>query len=88
MLDHFGEFPNKYRLLTWKYLLQLPLNSKAFNALVQNGIHTAYRNLGQTYNGKKLFKLQKIMSALAVWCPLVAHLDFLIEFVAQLSDFI
>ena len=30
MLKQYGEFPEKYRPLTWKYLLKLPLNKEAF----------------------------------------------------------
>ena len=30
MLKQFGEYPEKYRFLTWKHLLGLPLNRDAF----------------------------------------------------------
>ena len=30
MLKQYGEFPEMYRPLTWKYLLKLPLNKEAF----------------------------------------------------------
>jgi len=30
MLNTFGEYPEKYRFLTWKYLLELPLNKENF----------------------------------------------------------
>jgi hypothetical protein len=33
MLDQFGEFPAKYRLLTWKTLLQLPMAQEAYETL-------------------------------------------------------
>ena len=30
LLKQYGQFPDKYRTLTWKYLLKLPLNKEAF----------------------------------------------------------
>jgi hypothetical protein len=30
MLKQFGEYPDKYRFLTWKHLLGLGLNKEAF----------------------------------------------------------
>lgn len=33
-LTNFGEYPVKYRLLVWRFLLQLPENRTAYNALV------------------------------------------------------
>ena len=38
MLEQFGEFPEKYRLLTWKQLLRLPCNRTAFEKL-NSGTH-------------------------------------------------
>ena len=88
MLDHFGEFPEKYRLLTWKHLLHLPLNYSAFETLVQKGVHPAFRKLNQAYKGKKLARVEKVLSALANWCPLIAHLDFLTTITSTLVDLI
>lgn len=88
MLDLYGEFPEKYRLLTWKHLLSLPNHLSVFASLAQNDVHPAFRKLNQIFKGKKLARAQKILSALANWCPLIAHLDFIALFVSFLVDLI
>ena len=40
---------DKYRVLVWQSLLQLPGNTAAYQALASRGIHPAYENLGQSY---------------------------------------
>ena len=41
LLHAHGEFPAKYRLLTWRKLLRLPNNEDAYEALSSKGIHPA-----------------------------------------------
>jgi hypothetical protein len=48
-LLHFGEFPEKYRLLIWKVLLQLPENRTAFRALSDKEIHPTLKNFRSRY---------------------------------------
>lgn len=72
LLHRFGEFPEKYRLLIWRFLLRLPENNGAFRALVAKGVHPAFRDLHKRYpiNDTRLFRrLRRIVSALAFWSP-------------------
>jgi len=49
MLKQYSEFPDKYRVTTWQFLLQLPSNKDAFENLLARGIHPAYKNLHKKY---------------------------------------
>lgn len=84
MLQKHGEFPDKYRLLAWRYLLSLPLNKAAYEKLVSFGTHPAYRKLRQQHpiRSAKLFcRILRLLSALAYWCPLLAEVEYLPAFV-------
>eukprot|EP00826_Nyctotherus_ovalis_P008512 TRINITY_DN12208_c0_g1_i29.p1 TRINITY_DN12208_c0_g1~~TRINITY_DN12208_c0_g1_i29.p1 ORF type:complete len:827 (+),score=256.38 TRINITY_DN12208_c0_g1_i29:112-2592(+) len=84
MLQKYGEYPDKYRLVAWRYLLSLPLNKAAYEKLLSFGIHPAYRKLRQQHpiRSSKLFcRTQRLLSALAYWCPLLAEIDYLPAFV-------
>jgi len=71
MLKQFGEYPEKYRFLTWKHLLQLPSNKEAFNSLLRKGVHPAFKVLHKRYpiNSHRMYnKLVRTLSALGSWC--------------------
>lgn len=75
MLGQFGEYPEKYRFLTWKHLLQLPSNKEAFTALLRKGVHPAFKTLHRRYpiSSNRLYnKLVRTLSALGSWCPVFA----------------
>jgi hypothetical protein len=38
-LYHFGQFPDQYRTLIWRYLLKCPENVDLFQALIAKGTH-------------------------------------------------
>eukprot|EP00501_MAST-03F_sp_TOSAG23-6_P000809 GSMAST32.ASY1.ANO1.839.1 assembled CDS len=73
-------FPVKHRLLCWRFLLRLPENRVAFDALRQRGIHPAFKSLSDRYpikNRRLLARLQRILSALGHWSPVFAELPYL-----------
>ncbi|KNC48509.1 WD repeat-containing protein 67 [Thecamonas trahens ATCC 50062] len=80
LLLEYGEYPSKYRLLIWRFLLQVPSNSEAFEALVAKGVHVSWSRLAETYpiSSRKLFKLlERQVSALAHWAPIFGELSWL-----------
>ncbi|CAE1172894.1 TBC1 domain family member 31 [Acanthosepion pharaonis] len=79
LLGH-GEYPSKYRLFIWRSLLQLPENHLAYAALVDKGIHPAFACLHETYpvKSRRLLRLlQRVLSALAHWSPILAETKYL-----------
>ena len=84
MLTKFGEYPDKYRSLIWRYLLSLPLNKMAYENLLRLGIHPAYQDLRKKYpiESQRLFcRTQRILSALGHWSPFMCEVDYLPGFV-------
>ena len=80
MVKTFGEFPEKYRTLTWKYLLQLPLNRQAFQALIDRGVHPAFKSLHRRFpvDSYRLYnKLVRILSVIGHWSPIFLEVDWL-----------
>lgn len=49
MLKNYGEYPEKYRGLIWRYLLNLPLNKEAYGNLLDRGVHPAFEKLKDRY---------------------------------------
>lgn len=45
LLNAYGEYPNRYRLLIWEFLLQLPRNRDAFEVLQERGPHACADDL-------------------------------------------
>jgi WD40 repeat protein len=83
-LDKKGEFPIKYRPLIWRFLLQLPENSREYSDLVRRGIHPAYENLYLKYpvEDKRMYvRLQSTCSLLAHWSPIFAEVTYLPQMV-------
>ena len=80
MLTQFGQFPDKYRLITWRYLLELPLNKEAFQGLLSRGIHPSFKTLSKRFSvetARVYNKLVRILSALAHWSPIFAEVEYL-----------
>jgi hypothetical protein len=80
LLRNYGQYPDKYRLLIWGFLLQLPRNETAFDRLLSRGIHPNYAKLSEEYpikDQRLLRKLQKMLSALANWSPVFSNLSYL-----------
>jgi len=79
-LKKHGKYPDSHRILIWRYLLSLPLNTLAYENLLRLGIHPAYKKLRKTYpiKSQRLFlRTQRTLSALAYWCPILADIEYL-----------
>lgn len=48
-LKRFGGYPDKYRPMIWKFLLQLPENNEAQTALLCKGVNIAWKGLRDLY---------------------------------------
>ncbi|PNW86118.1 hypothetical protein CHLRE_02g074000v5 [Chlamydomonas reinhardtii] len=84
LLEAFGEYPAKYRLLIWDYLLQLPHNTSAFSALAGLGAHPAFKDLPAQLGLPSRAMAQRLastLSQLAHWCPVFAESSFLPDLV-------
>jgi len=84
ILSVYGEYPEKYRILVWRFLLQIPMNKEAFSNLLKKGTHPAFKDLHKKYpiESHKLFaRLERILSCLAYWSPIFAEVDYFPEFV-------
>ncbi|KAJ3352420.1 TBC1 domain member 31 [Allomyces javanicus] len=80
-LSHFGAYPDQFRPLVWRYLAQLPENRAAYDAFVAQGPHPAYGDRFAVHFPIKSPQLasatQRVLSALAHWAPLFAHVEYL-----------
>lgn len=80
LLHSFGEYPEKYRLLIWEFLLEIPQNSCAFEIIANKGLHPAFKHLKERFpclDKATLGRLSKTLSSLAHWCPLFGEVTFL-----------
>jgi hypothetical protein len=80
LLRSYGTYPEKYRLLIWTFLLQLPRNEQAYGLLTKRGGHPNYTNLSESYpirDQRLLRRLQKQLSAMAHWSPVFSNLSYL-----------
>ena len=80
MLKKCGKYDDERRVLIWRYLLSLPLNTLAYENLLKIGIHPAYKNLRKLYpiESQRLFcRTQRLLSALAYWNPILAEVEYL-----------
>ena len=76
LLHAHGEFPAKYRLLTWRKLLRLPNNEDAYDALTSKAIHPAMADLPERFpisDRTLLLRLQRVCSSLSHWSPIFAE---------------
>jgi hypothetical protein len=49
ILKEYGEYPDSYRFIIWKTILQIPYNKPAYMNLAEREIHPAYLNLEGKY---------------------------------------
>lgn len=80
LLRAYGAFPDKHRLTIWRFLMQLPENVDAHDALWRKGTHPSFASLHERFpmrSGQLLRRLSQTLSVLAHWCPLFAEVDFL-----------
>jgi hypothetical protein len=80
LLDAYGEYPEKHRLRIWKFLLEVPSNLDAHQALVSLGHHSAFDTLAQRFPIRDrvlLGRLDKTLSQLSHWAPVFAEVDYL-----------
>ena len=76
--------PDKYRTLTWRYLLKLPLDKENFQGLLARGVHPAFKDLHKRFPvaSYRLYnKLVRILSALGHWSPVMLDVTFLPQIV-------
>ena len=88
VLDQFGAFPDKYRLLAWKELLQLPLDRASFRKLALKEPNDRFSDFSRTKPAKVASRMQNLMSQLTEWCPLVPHIEFLPQALSNLAKVI
>lgn len=84
ILMQYGEYPNKFRFTIWRSLLDTPRNKSAYAALVDKGIHPAYKDIEKQFtihSSVTLKNLKRLLSCLAHWCPLFGVMKFLPGFV-------
>ena len=84
LLARHHVYPDKYREMAWKFLLETPNNVEQFKELSSKGIHSAFKHLNETHelrNHQLFSKLQAICSALAFYCPLFGEVEHLPELV-------
>lgn len=84
ILRQYNEYPEKYRILIWRFMLSLPLNKSSFESYLKKGIHPNFTNLDERFPVKSAHnfnKLVRILSALAYWCPVFAEIDYLPQIV-------
>jgi hypothetical protein len=80
LLRTYGRFPSKYRLTVWKFLLNVPGNTAAFEALCTRGIHPRFSDLELQWpvrDQRAMRNFQRILSALAHWSQVFADLPYL-----------
>ncbi|XP_023714197.1 TBC1 domain family member 31 isoform X2 [Cryptotermes secundus] len=84
ILKEFGEYPDSYRPLIWRTILQTPCNKAAYMNLVKREVHPAYLHLEEQYpleNRSVLKNLRRLLSCLAHWSSLFSEVKFLPLFV-------
>ncbi|KAL0821512.1 hypothetical protein ABMA28_004974 [Loxostege sticticalis] len=84
ILMQYGEYPDKFRSVIWRSLLNTPQNKIAYAALVDKGIHPTYRDIEKQFtihSSVTLKNLKRLLSCLAHWCPLFGVMKFLPGFV-------
>ena len=82
-LRDYGVFPSTQRAQIWQYLLELPLNTKAFKVLQTKGLHPAYENLFKHYPRSELNEnVLEILSCLTYHCENLSKFSFLFDFIS------
>lgn len=84
ILMQYGEYPEKFRSIIWRSLLNTPRNKVAYSALIDKGIYFAYKDIERQFSIHSLVtlkNLKRLLSCLAHWCPLFGVTTFLPGFV-------
>lgn len=84
ILMQYGEYPDKFRSIIWRSLLNTPKNRDAYSSLVDKGIHPVYKDIEKQFtihSSATLKSLKRLLSCLAHWCPLFGVMKFLPGFV-------
>lgn len=75
-----GEYPEKYRGLIWRFMLQLPNNVDSFAGLYSRGTHpdliTLFQNFKKT-SQNEFSRTERVTSALCYWSSLLGKVDYL-----------
>lgn len=81
LLRKYGRYPDRFRLLVWRFLLRLPENAGGFRQLLRRGPHPAWASsLGARYRmrqGRLRSRLERCLSALSHWAPVLGECAFL-----------
>ena len=84
LLVNYGEYPSKYRMLIWRFLLNIPENKESFEVLYSKGIHFTQYSLHKRYpisNSSIFRKIQRIISAMANLSPIFGAVEYLPELI-------
>jgi hypothetical protein len=79
-----GEYPEKFRPLIWRFLLQLPNNLDSFAGLYQRGTHPDLVALYKSFKAKtqnEFIRTERVTSALYYWSSLLSKVDYVHEIV-------
>jgi len=80
-----GHYPETHRCLIWRYLLQLPYNQTACEALERKGLHPRFTRLRAAFphhSAKEYMRLEKLCSCLGHYSMLFAgEVEYLPQFV-------
>ena len=84
ILSVTGEYPEKYRALIWRFMLQLPNNVDSFAGLYSRGTHPALVAYFKKFNKQsqnEFSRTERITSALCYWSSLLSQVEYLHEIV-------
>jgi hypothetical protein len=48
-LNHYGKYPNQYRQMIWRYILKLPENRAGYEALLNQGTHSSFKDFRKKF---------------------------------------
>eukprot|EP00939_MAST-03C_sp_MAST-3C-sp1_P004047 g4047.t1 len=81
LLLQAGSYPERLRLFAWKWVLDLPNNAEAFDALTRRGRHNSLNDFERVYpirDSRIKRRLLHLLSAVGHWSPVLAkRVDFL-----------
>ena len=79
-LNYYGEYPAQYRTLIWRFLLKLPENRGAYEALLDQGTHPSFKGFRKKFplkSDRLARSMERMLSCLAFWSPIFENLDYL-----------
>lgn len=79
------EYPEKFRPLIWRFLLQLPSNTDNFAGLYSRGTHpdlaSFFQNFKKKISQNEFSRTERVASALCYWSPLLSKVEYIGEIV-------